>query len=103
MKHLREFISVTVLVAVLSVFVNGETIIKQFEVNEVNDVIKPYNGVDSKRSQIIFENVEYVRLECHSDHPVQWIYSGSGVISMGREIRIQKIHFVFFQKQRFRL
>lgn len=56
-----------------------DPIIKQFEVDEHNNVIRPYEIRDEYRSQIIVEKLGNLRLECHADYPVQWIYTGNGV------------------------
>ncbi|KAG4071302.1 hypothetical protein HA402_004006 [Bradysia odoriphaga] len=61
-------------------------IIKQFEVDEFNNVIKPFEQVDGKRSEIVVEKVNNLRLECHSDYPVQWIYSGNGIPIINTDI-----------------
>lgn len=56
-------------------------IVKQFVVDPYNEVLRPYGRADNKqRSQIIAENFQYLRLECHADYPIQWIYTGNGVM-----------------------
>lgn len=57
-------------------------IVKKFVVDPYNKELRPFGRVDSNpRSQIIAENFQYLRLECHADYPVQWIYTGNGVCS----------------------
>lgn len=63
--------------------------IKQFEVDEYNNVIRPYKGPDpGKPSQIIAEKVKNLRLECHADYPVQWIYTGNGIPLINTDISL---------------
>jgi hypothetical protein len=63
-------------------------VIKLFEVDGENNVIRPYVGVDEKRSEIIVEKVNNLRLECHADYPVQWIYTGSGIPLINTDISL---------------
>lgn len=83
MKNLCTFISVIGIVTVVPTFAKDlpsqSPIIKQFEVDEYNNVVRPYDRVDKQRSEIIVENLEHLRLECYANYPVQWIYTGNGV------------------------
>lgn len=87
MTNLCVFINVLGILAVVPVFAGDPPpVIKQFEVDEYNKVIRPYDQVDEKRSEIIVDNVDHLRLECHSSYPVQWIYTGSGIPIMDTDI-----------------
>lgn len=82
MKNLCEFIYVIGIVTVSALPKEPSSdipILKQFEVDEYNNVIRPYDRVNGKRSEIIVEQIANLRLECHANYPVQWIYTGSGV------------------------
>jgi len=97
MKNLCNIINVTgILVAIT--LLSGDVasaqtpvppVIKVFEVDEYNNVIGPYEGVDEKRSEIIAEKVNHLRLECHASYPVQWIYTGNGVPIMNTDISVE--------------
>lgn len=81
MNSLYKFISFIGIVTVAPIFASDvpSPILKQFEVDENNNVIRSYDRVDQKRSEIIAEKLDYLRLECHANYPVQWIYTGNGV------------------------
>ncbi len=70
-------------------------IVKQFEVDAYNKVIRPYDQVDGKRNEIIVEKVDHLRLECHSSYPVQWIYTGSGVCG-DTSNNVNRLNLFFF-------
>lgn len=53
-------------------------VLKYFQVDEYNNVIQPYNKVDEALSQTTVD-VAHLRLECHANYPVQWIFTRNGV------------------------
>lgn len=63
-------------------------VIKAYEVDEYNNVIRPFENVDEKRSEIIAEKVKNLRLECHANYPVQWIYTGNGIPLVNTDISL---------------
>lgn len=81
MKCLCNAIAIIVAISLFSRDVLSEQVpvIKAFEVDEFNTVINPYERVDKKLSEIIADKLANIRLECHADYPVQWIYTGNGV------------------------
>ncbi|KAJ6634782.1 hypothetical protein Bhyg_13361 [Pseudolycoriella hygida] len=65
-------------------------IIKLFEVDEYNKVIRPYERVNKRRSEIITEDIKQLRLECYANYPVQWIYTGNGIPIMSTDVSVWK-------------
>lgn len=91
MRNLCTFIVVIGILTVLTFAGDSPSqspTIKQFEVDEYNNVIKAFDGVDKQRSEIIADNLEYLRLECYANYPVQWIYTGNGVCKIAQFISI---------------
>lgn len=54
-------------------------VLKHFEVDKYNNMIKPYFRVEGNGSVLVVEKLKHLRLECHANHPVQFIYTGNGV------------------------
>lgn len=93
MKNLYDVINFIGILAMVPIFVGGEVssktpVLKQFEVDQYNNVIRPYERVDNKRSEMIVEDVKNLRLECHADYPVQWIYTGNGIPIINTDIAL---------------
>lgn len=107
MKNLCTFISVVGILTSVPIVASDSPspIIKQFEVDAYNNVIRPYEGVDKQRSELIVEKVDHLRLECYANYPVQWIYTGNGVCNILRRLKLEnavkKKLFCFFVFKRF--
>jgi len=93
MKNPYKFISLIGILTVVSVFARDlpdlqsqPPILKQFEVDENNNVIRSYDREGNQRSEIIAEKIKYLRLECHANYPVQWIYTGNGIPIINTDI-----------------
>lgn len=54
-------------------------VLKIYEVDDSNNIIKLYHLADTVSSGVIIENTDHIRLECQAYYPVQWVYTGSGV------------------------
>jgi len=85
MKNSYKFISLIEILTVVSIFARDlpdlpskDPILKQFEVDKFNKVIRPYDRKYNTSSEIIAEGITNLRLECHATYPVQWIYTGNG-------------------------
>jgi hypothetical protein len=74
-------ICVLVIVGIVPIFTADlrPPVIKLFEVDESNTVIREYDRVDITRSEAIVERIDHLRIECQASYPVQWIYTGNGV------------------------
>lgn len=57
-------------------------VLRHFEVDEKNFVIREYDRIDNEHTETIVAESGYLRLECHSDYPVQWTYKGNGVCTI---------------------
>lgn len=70
---------VPVIFTISNDFDSPSPILKHYEVDKYNKMIKPYVRVEGNGSVIVVERLQHLRLECHANHPVQFIYTGNGV------------------------
>lgn len=54
-------------------------ILKIYEVNENNNIIRLFDRADTKATGVIIDKSGHIRLECQAYYPVQWVYTGNGV------------------------
>jgi hypothetical protein len=83
-------ICVLVIVGIVPIFAATTNlqppVIKVYEVDEGNTILREYDRVDKTRSEIIVEGVDHLRLECKASYPVQWIYTGNGMPILSSKI-----------------
>lgn len=74
-------------VSPISVMLQESPVLKLYEVDEHNNIVRHYDRGDDKATAVIIDNLDHLRLECQASYPVQWTYAGNGV---------SKIIFTFY-------